>query len=165
MTDQAERLAPVVQRNIKALVDRRREHEDARAAHYRFADGISAHIGSMRFVAAQLVLVLVWVLANRGWSFDRHYAGLSTVAAVESVFITAFVLISQNRMRALSNERAELDVQMTLLAEHEITQIMRVLDAVAEKVGVPAEIREDTEELIDEVEPEEVLEEISRRDD
>jgi uncharacterized membrane protein len=165
MTDQSERLAPVVQRNIKALVDRRREDEEARSAHYRFADSISAHIGSMRFVAVQLVLVLAWVLANRGLNFDRHYIGLSTVAAVESIFLTAFVLISQNRMRALANERAELDVQMTLLAEHEITQMMRVLDAVAEKVGVPADIREDTEELIDEVEPEQVLEEISRRDD
>jgi hypothetical protein len=40
-----------------------------------------------------------------------------------------------------------------------------VLDAVAEKVGVPADIREDTEELIEEVAPEQVLEEISRRDD
>jgi uncharacterized membrane protein len=165
MPDQAENLAPVVQRNIKALVDRRRAHEDARAAHYRFADRISAGIGSMRFVGVQLVLVVAWVLANRGWNFDRHYVGLSTVAAVESIFLTAFVLITQNRMRALANERAELDVQMTLLAEHEITQMMRVLDAVAEKVGVPADIREDTEELIEEVAPEQVLEEISRRDD
>ncbi|HEY2832666.1 MAG TPA: DUF1003 domain-containing protein [Sporichthyaceae bacterium] len=165
MTDQAEQLAPVVQRNIKTLFDRRREDEEARAAHYRLADGISAGIGSMRFVVVQLVLVVAWVLANRGLDFDRHYVGLCTVAAVESIFLTAFVLISQNRMRALANERAELDVQVTLLAEHEITQIMRVLDAVAEKVGVPADIREDTEELIEEVEPEQVLEEISRRDD
>jgi uncharacterized membrane protein len=165
MADQAEQLAPVVRRNITALVDRRQEHEETRAAHYRFADGISAVVGSMRFVVAQLVLVVAWVLANRGLDFDRHYVGLSTVAAVESIFLTAFVLISQNRMRALADERAELDVQMTLLAEHEITRMMRVLDAVAERVGVPTDIREDTEELIDEVEPRQVLEEISRRDD
>lgn len=165
MTDQQEQLAPVIQRNVKTLFERRREDEEARAAHYRFADSISTHIGSMRFVAVQLVLVVAWVLANRGLHFDRHYVGLSTVAAVESIFLTAFVLISQNRMRALANERAELDVQVTLLAEHEITQIMRVLDAVADKLDVPADHRQDIEELIEEVEPEQVLEEISRRDD
>jgi uncharacterized membrane protein len=165
MTDQAEQVAPVVQRNIRTLFDRRREDEEARAAHYRLADRISTVIGSMRFVVVQLVLVAAWVLANRGLNFDRHFVGLGTVAAVESIFLTAFVLISQNRMRALADERAELDVQITLLAEHEITQLMRALDAVADKLEIPAEARPDLEELADEVEPEQVLEEISRRDD
>jgi uncharacterized membrane protein len=165
MADQVEKLTPVVRRNIETLVGRRRESEETRSAHYRLADGISAHVGSMRFVAVQLVLVVAWVLANRGVNFDAHWIGLSTAAAVESIFLTAFVLISQNRMRALADERAELDVQMTLLAEHEITQVMRLLDAVAEKLDVPAEDRRDIEQLIKEVEPEQVLEEISRRDD
>jgi uncharacterized membrane protein len=160
-------LAPVVQRNIEALVDRRRDSEEARQAHHRLADWISSRVGTIWFVVIQLVLVAAWVAINRGLGFDPDYTGLATTASVESIFLTAFVLISQNRMRALANERADLDVQMTMLAEHEITRLMRLVDAVAEKLNVPAdnEDRRDIEHLVEEVQPEQVLEEISRRDD
>jgi uncharacterized membrane protein len=107
------------------------------------------------------------VAINREFGFDPDYTGLATTASVEGIFLTAFVLISQNRMRALADERADLDVQMTMLAEHEITRLMRLVDAVAEKLNVPAdnEDRRDIEHLVEEVQPEQVLEEISRRDD
>jgi uncharacterized membrane protein len=162
-----EDLAPVVHRNIEALVDRRRDSEEERQAHHRVADWISSTVGTVWFVVSQLVLVVGWVIVNRLVDFDPDFTGLATTASVESIFLTAFVLISQNRMRALANERADLDVQMTMLAEHEITRLMRLVDAVAEKLDVPAdnEDRRDIEHLVDEVKPEQVLEEISRRDD
>jgi uncharacterized membrane protein len=162
-----EDLAPVVQRNIEALVGRRRDSEEARQAHHRMADWISSTVGTIWFVVIQLVLVAAWVAINREFGFDPDYTGLATTASVEGIFLTAFVLISQNRMRALADERADLDVQMTMLAEHEITRLMRLVDAVAEKLNVPAdnEDRRDIEHLVEEVQPEQVLEEISRRDD
>jgi uncharacterized membrane protein len=167
VSDKTDDLAPVVQRNIKALTGRRRDSEEARAAHHRVADWISSTVGTMWFVVIQVALLVAWVAINRGLQFDPEYTGLATTASVESIFLTAFVLISQNRMRALADERADLDVQMTLLAEHEITRLMRLVDAVAEKLDVPAdnEDRRDIEHLVEEVEPEQVLEEISRRED
>jgi uncharacterized membrane protein len=161
-----EDLAPVVQRNIEALVGRRRDSEEARQAHHRMADWISSTVGTIWFVVIQLVLVAAWVAINREFGFDPDYTGLATTASVEGILLTAFVLISQNRMRALADERADLDVQMTMLAEHEITRLMRLVDAVAEKLNVPAdnEDRRDIEHLVEEVQPEQVLEEISRRD-
>jgi uncharacterized membrane protein len=105
-------------------------------------------------------------VANHGpLHVDPHFVGLAVVTAVEGIFLTVFVLISQKQMRALSDERAELDVQMTLLAEHEITRLIRLVDAVAERVGVPAEQRREIERLTEEVEPERVLEEISGEHD
>jgi uncharacterized membrane protein len=167
MADRAEDLAPVVRRNIDALVSRRRESAEDRQPHHRLADWISAAVGNIRFVLVQLALVMGWVVAHRGWDFDPDFIGLSTLAAVESIFLTAFVLISQNRMRALADERAELDVQMTLLAEHEITRLMGLVDAVAEKLNIPAEQedRKEIEHLAEEVQPEQVLEEISDQRD
>jgi uncharacterized membrane protein len=166
MPEQVDELAPVVRRNIDALDTRRQESDDARQAHARLADWISETVGSMRFVVVQLVLVVAWVLANRGLEFDPDFVGLATSAAVESIFLAAFVLISQNRMRALADERANLDLQVGLLAEHEITRLMRLLDAVAERLNVPAEHqhRQDIEPLVDEVEPEQVLEQMSQQD-
>jgi uncharacterized membrane protein len=168
VTDEAEDLAPVVRHNIEALVGRRREWEEARRAHHRVADWLSATVGTLWFVLAQLALVVAWLGLSRGSDFDPDLAGLGTTAAVESIFLTAFVLISQNRMQALADERAELDVQMTMLAEHEITRLMRLVDAVAEKLDVPAEQedRQDIEHLVEEVEPEQVLDELdSSRED
>jgi len=167
MPEQAEDLAPVVRRNIDALVSRRRESARDRQPHHRLAEWISSCVGTTRFVLVQVVLVAAWVVANRARGFDPDFAGLATIAAVESIFLTSFVLISQNRMRALAEERDELDVQMTLLAEHEITRLMGLVDAVAEKLDIPADQqdRREIEHLVEEVEPEQVLEEISDQPD
>jgi len=57
-------------------------------------------------------------------------------ASVEAIFLSTFVLISQNRMQAQANKRAELDLQISLLAEHEVTQLVTLLDAVARRLDV-----------------------------
>ena len=44
------------------------------------------------------------------------------IASVEAIFLSTFILISQNRMNATSEKRADLDLHITLLAEHEITK-------------------------------------------
>ena len=63
------------------------------------------------------------------------------IASVEAIFLSTFVLISQNRMAELSDRRAKLDIQTNLLAEHEITKLISMTAAIAQKLNVetPAE--------------------------
>ena len=62
---------------------------------------------------------------------------LAMAASVEAIFLSTFVLISQNRMAELADKRADLDLQINLLSEHEITRLVKLLDAVAKRLGIP----------------------------
>jgi len=79
------------------------------------------------------------------------------IASVEAIFLSTFVLISQNRMAHLADKRADLDLQINLLAEHEITRLVTIVDAIAERVGVHVMPREAVAELKRDVDPELVL--------
>ena len=85
------------------------------------------------------------------------------VASVEAIFLSTFILITQNRMSAAAERRAELDLQISLLAEHEVTKLAALLSAVAERLGVETEVDAEVEELKEDVAPEAVLDEIEER--
>jgi uncharacterized membrane protein len=133
-------LAGVVERNIHALVERRRAEEDRRTVQQRAADRVTWFAGSMYSVHAHLVIVGVWIAANLGWlgiePFDPTFVILAMAASVEAIFLSTFVLITQNRMAVQADKRAELDLQISMLAEHEVTRLLRLVEAMARRLGV-----------------------------
>ncbi len=154
-------LASVVERNITALLERGRQEEAARPRSHRLADAVTRFTGSLTFVAVHLVLFGAWVLVNAGLlpvpRFDPSFVILATVASVEAIFLSTFVLISQNRMQALADQRADLDLQVSLLAEHEVTRLITLVQAIAEKMGVDEAQDPELAELAKDVAPERVL--------
>jgi uncharacterized membrane protein len=90
---------------------------------------------------------------------------LAMMASVEAIFLSTFILISQNRMSALAEQRAELDLQVGLLAEHEITKLVQLVSAIAERLDVGHEARRDIEELKRTVAPEAVLDAIQSEEE
>lgn len=167
---EARDMAAVLRRNIEAMRAQREREEAEASLAQRLADRITAFTGSLAFVGVHVVLVGGWVATNLGWApgvrpFDPSFVILATVASVEAIFLTTFVLISQNRTAALAEKRAALDLQINLLAEYEITQLVRLLRAVAEKVGVADLPQPELEEIAREVEPEAVLEEIEAQEE
>ena len=152
----------VLARNINTLLDARRASERRRGAQDRLADAITRFTGSLTFVYLHALLFGGWVTWNLGWlgglpKFDPTFVILAMVASVEAIFLSTFVLISQNRMQAQAEKRAELDLQISLLAEHEVTKLMIVLDGVARKLGVPVDDPE-IAEVEKDVDPGAVLE-------
>ena len=79
------------------------------------------------------------------------------VASVEAIFISTFVMISQNRMAEADDKRADLNLQISLLAEHETTQLLTMVAAIADKLGLDLEEKQEIEELQQDVTPEQVL--------
>jgi uncharacterized membrane protein len=117
----------------------------------------------MTFVVLHLLLFGFWIVANLGLvpgvaPWDESFVTLAMMASVEAIFLSTFVLISQNRMAAQADKRADLDLQISLLAEHEITKIATLLAAVAERLEVRPEA--EMEEVRRNVAPEAVLDEI-----
>lgn len=155
-------MARVVDRNIRALLEHRQEQQGSRSRQERIADAITRFAGSMKFVYIHLLVFGLWILVNLGWlpilpPFDPSFVVLAMVASVEAIFLSTFVLISQNRMSALADKRADLDLQVSLLAEHEITRLITLVTAMAGQMGVGAAQDPELAELSRDVEPEKVM--------
>ncbi len=159
------RLAPILDRNIESLRQRRIREERQASWQERLVDAITRFTGSMTFVYIHVVIFGLWIVANLNWLFpawDESFVVLAMVASVEAIFLSTFVLIAQNRMAAAAEKRAELDLQISLLAEHELTKLASLVSQMAEKLGVSAddqglqEVQRDTapEAVLDAIEAE-----------
>ena len=160
-----ESLSSALRRNIEALEERRRQEAAAAPTEARVAEAITRFTGSMRFVYVHLALYGAWIAANLGAvpglpRFDPSFVILAMAASVEAFFLSTFVLISQNRMAAAADKRADLDLQISLLAEHEITKLATLVSAIADRLDVETHVDEELDEIEQDVAPEAVLDEI-----
>jgi uncharacterized membrane protein len=158
-------LSSVLERNIQSLTERRRREEADASAQERISDGITRFTGSMLFVYLHLAVFGFWIVANLGWvpgfpKWDQSFVVLAMIASVEAIFLSTFVLISQNRMAAAADKRADLDLQISLLAEHEITKLATLVAEISRHVGVRTQVNREMEEIQQDVAPEAVLDEI-----
>jgi uncharacterized membrane protein len=158
-------LTPVLERNIRALQLRRQREEKDATIEERIAEAITRFTGSMRFVYLHLTFFGFWIVANLGLvpgvpAWDPSFVVLAMVASVEAIFLSTFVLISQNRMAAAADKRADLDLQISLLAEHEVTRLVTMVSGIADRMGVETEADAELEEITQDVAPEAVLEEL-----
>ena len=155
------RLAGVVERNVRSLVARRQQMEQRKGFQQRFADAITRFTGSMRFVYIHALIYGAWIVTNLPVmptpKFDPSFVILAMVASVEAIFLTTFVLMTQNRMSREAERRAELDLQISLLAEHEVTRLITLVKAIGEKLDIEASRDPELPELQQDVAPERVL--------
>ena len=110
----------------------------------------------------------MWIIANLHWipgipAWDESFVVLAMVASVEAIFLSTFVLITQNRMAAVADKRADLDLQISLLAEHEITKLATLVSDMAHRMGVETAVEQELEEIKHDVAPATVLEEIEKK--
>src|ERR671933_1481092 len=162
-------LSSVLERNIEALTQRREREEAEATVQERIAEAITRFTGSMLFVYIHLAIFGFWIVANLVWipgvpTWDQSFVMLAMWASVEAIFLSTFVLISQNRMQAAADKRADLDLQISLLAEHEVTKIATLVAALAARMGVKTEVDEELDEITQDVAPEAVLDEIEATD-
>ena len=129
--------------NIRAIVELERRAAGEASWSERISDRISRFAGSLTFVAIHVVAFLAWAgwnaLAPEGLRFDPYPYGLLTFGmSMEAVLIATFVLITQNRMTQQSESRDRLNLQLDLLAEQEMTIVLRMLRQISERLGVSA---------------------------
>jgi uncharacterized membrane protein len=157
-------MAGVIDRNVAALIRRREEERAATSREEKIADAISNFAGSMKFVYLHLAIYGAWIVVNLPWvplpKFDPSYVVLAMAASVEAIFISTFVMISQNRMSRVADQRADLDLQISLLAEHEITRLVMLVTELAERMNLPSAHDPELRELAKDVAPEHVLDRI-----
>jgi len=158
-------LSTSLKRNVVALEKRRRQESATATRQERLAGAITTFTGSMLFVYLHLSLYGAWIFVNLGVvpglpKFDPSFVILAMEASVEAIFLSTFVLISQNRTSAAADNRADLDLQINLLAEHELTKLAAVITAIAAHLKVDVGDDAEIEEMKNDVAPEAVLDEI-----
>jgi uncharacterized membrane protein len=160
-------LSKVIERNIRTIIHLRTKAERERGPQDRIADTITTFSGRMVFVYGHILWFGIWILLNTGRFgvriFDPFPYGLLTmIVSLEAIFLSTFVLISQNRMGEETERRADLDLHIGLLTEHELTRVLQMLDAIQDKLGIIDHEESDLADLEMETKPEDVLAEIER---
>jgi uncharacterized membrane protein len=163
-----EGLGSSLRRNIEVLAERRRQDAANATVQERVAEAITRFTGSMTFVYLHLALYGAWIAVNLGLvpgvpKFDPSFVILAMEASVEAIFLSTFVLISQNRMAAADDKRADLDLQINLLTEHELTKLSRLLVRMAERLDIQDAVDSEMREVEEDVAPEAVLDAIEAR--
>ena len=160
-------LCDVIERNIRTIHRLRQEAAAKRNFQERIADAITFVSGRMAFVYLHAAWFAVWLLLNTGRfgvkAFDPYPYGLLTmIVSLEAIFLSTFVLISQNRLSEDAERRAQLDLHIGLLTEHEITRALQMLDAIQDKLGIENDADSDLAQMELDTRPEDVLNEIDR---
>ncbi|MDB5246025.1 MAG: rane protein [Segetibacter sp.] len=168
LSDESPAMAGIMERNIKQLIDLSKEEEKEKTNEEKIADTITRFTGNMAFVYVHIGLIVLWIIWNSGAAgikpLDPSFVALSVFASVEALFLTAFVLISQNRMNVLANKRSNLDLHISLLAEHEVTRLITLVTAIAKKLDIEEAKSAEFEELARDINPEKVLETMDKHD-
>jgi uncharacterized membrane protein len=108
----------------------------------KIADWLTSYFGSMSFLIINVTAFVLWILINTGRIpglpiFDPYpHILLTTAVSLEAIVLAIIVLISQNRENQINTLREELQLQVELITEKEITKILQLLNELLKKKGV-----------------------------
>jgi uncharacterized membrane protein len=153
---------------VREIMERREREMQAAAASERVAATVTRFLGSMWSVATHALVFGFWLVANLGFvpglaPWDPTLVVLAMIASVEAIFLTTFVLINQNRLARIEDERSELALQIALLTEKETSTLVELTARLARRLDVPVSgTGEDIAQLTVATEPSAVIDEIRR---
>ena len=143
MPEQLEDSLPsFISENIQAIISAEQAANLRRSRSEAIYEFVGGSIGTLNFVALQLIGVILWVVINAALipsvrPFDPFpFPILNQIIALEAVLMTAFVLMKQNRMSKLADRRAHLDLQINLLTERETTKIIGMLLEIGKRFDI-----------------------------
>jgi uncharacterized membrane protein len=159
----------LTRRNVELI---RRIEESAKEDRTRsdlVAEAIADFCGSMIFVWVHVVWFAGWVLINMLPGIKHidpfPFTFLTLVVSLEAIFLSTFILISQNHDTKISERRNHLNLQIDLLSEQENTKMIAMLQAIAARVGADVPQDPHLQALSEETEPERLVRQIEQHED
>ena len=156
----------LTKRNVELI----RQLEDAakqeRTKSDLVAEVIANFCGSMTFVWVHVIWFGGWIILNLMPGIKHidpfPFTFLTLVVSLEAIFLSTFILISQNHDGRISERRNHLDLQINLLSEQENTRMLLLLKAIAEKLDCPIVNEPELAVLSEETRPEKVAAQIEQ---
>lgn len=155
--------------NVRTIVALEQRLAAEKSRSERVSDRVSRFVGTLGFVAVHLALFIAWAAWNAVAApplrFDPYPYGLLTfIVSMEGVLIATFVLITQNRMQARTDQRDRLNLQVDLLAEQEMTLVLRMLRRISDalQVGPDDEDARRAEQLAEETNVYDLMQQLER---
>lgn len=152
--------------NVAAIMALEHDALNARSGSERFSDAVARKAGTIWFISAHAVWFVLWILLNAGLVpgvpvFDPYpYQFLTFVVSLEAIFLSLFILMSQNRGSRQADSRGHLDLQINLLAEQEATKMLQMLQSLCRYHGLSEAADPEVDQLKQATKPEELLREL-----
>ncbi len=149
-------------KSIKAKADAQRTVTE------KIADAMTANFGSNTFLLLNIFLFIVWIFINTGYIkiipiFDPFpFNLLTTLMSIEAIILAIFVLISQNRTSKVDDLREEIDLQLNLISEREITKLMKMMALLLEKQGIDISTDSELKKMIRPVSEQEIQKKLEK---
>jgi uncharacterized membrane protein len=148
--------ADPMQYNVEAIAKLEHAALHERSAAEYLSDIITRITGSIGFVVFHVFLFAFWLVVNLNFvpgvaAFDPFPFGILTlIVSSEGVFLSIFILISQNRITRQADRRAHLDLQINILAEQELTMILQMQKHMCEHLGIEtASVKDEAHRLME----------------
>jgi uncharacterized membrane protein len=168
-TVDAQSIDHLTQRNVEVVRKLEEAANQERTTSDRIAKVIANFCGSMRFVWVHVVWFAGWIVLNLVPGVNHFdpfpFTFLTLIVSLEAIFLSTFILISQNHDTRISERRNHLDLQINLLSEQENTKMLMMLQAIAQKVGAEIEEDQDMTVLAQDTELEKVVEIIEQQEE
>ncbi|HUQ91193.1 MAG TPA: DUF1003 domain-containing protein [Bryobacteraceae bacterium] len=161
--------ASATQRNIEAICNIEKETLRKRSFSETLGDTIAVQASRMWFILLHVVWFAIWIGLNLHFvsavqPFDPFpFSLLTMIVSLEAIFLSLFVLMSQNRATRLADQRNHLDLQINLLAEHENTKILVMLQALCRHHQLKEASDPEIEELVRRTKPKQLLDDLRQK--
>lgn len=112
----------------------------------RFADWCTEFFGTAHFLLLHVLIFGVWIVVNAGVipgvpRLDPYpFNFLTTTVSLEAIFLSIVVLMSQNREERIANIRDEIDLQINVQSEREITKMLEMLATIEKRLHVAPKV-------------------------
>ena len=131
-----------VGRNVARVAKLESDQINGRTVTERIAGAVTRAAGTAAFAIIHLVWFAGWIVLNSAVihgiePFDPFpFSLLTMIVSLEAIFLSIWILISQNQMSRQADRREHLDLQINLLAEQESTATLRIVSRIAEHLNV-----------------------------
>jgi uncharacterized membrane protein len=128
-----------IAKNVETILGLEHAAKMNRTTSELIANAVARFCGSITFVWVNAAWFALWIFINTVPGIKHvdpfPFTLLTLMVSLEAIFLSTFILTSQNLETKLAERRNHLDLQINLLSEQENTQMLAILDAIAKKVG------------------------------
>jgi uncharacterized membrane protein len=140
--DSRSSLPATAKHNVQTIAEVEHQWLGDRSTVERLGEAVARFFGTLRFILAHVIFFSAWFVLNAGQlsgiePFDPYpFPFLGLIVGIEFIFLTTFVLMNQRHQARREEHWAHVNLQLSMLAEHEVTRNMQLLQRICTHLGL-----------------------------